>query len=72
MDNLQDTRLYKIGQPIFFLKHANLGGAAGVASLVAQWREGTVVSHPQCQETSCYTESKMSVVLIKASILHPH
>ena len=39
------TPKYKIGQPIFFLKHANLGGAAGVTSLAAQQRERTVVSH---------------------------
>jgi len=36
---------FLIDQPVFYRKAANLGGAAGVASLQPQWLCGKVVSH---------------------------
>eukprot|EP00117_Sycon_ciliatum_P001358 scpid51373/ scgid5968/ Pol polyprotein; Reverse transcriptase/ribonuclease H; Integrase len=36
---------YAVGETVWFYRAANLGGAAGVAALRPQWREGVVVRH---------------------------
>ena len=36
---------YRIGQAVYYAKHANLDGAAGVAALQKQWHKGVVVGH---------------------------
>lgn len=36
---------FEVGEAVWYYRAANLGGAAGVAALRAQWREGVVVRH---------------------------